>query len=45
MTRNRPEIKDDPPPIMGTWPRLYALVLFCHAIIIALFYLLTKMYS
>ena len=28
---------DDPPPFLGTWGRLYALVLFVLAALIALF--------
>ena len=32
-------IKDEPPPILGTWPRVYAFVLVELALVIFLFYL------
>ncbi len=37
--------EDDPPPIMGTWERMYTLVILLHAFIIFLFYLFTQAYS
>jgi hypothetical protein len=37
MSLNEPAEKDDPPPILGTWPRLYTLVLIELACVIALF--------
>ena len=37
--------QDEPPPIMGTWQRMYALVIVLHAFIIYLFYLFTHAYS
>ena len=45
LQRNRPEAADDPPPIFKTWNQMYLFVLICHALIITLFYLFTKMYS
>lgn len=42
MTRH-PE--DDPPPILGSWSRLYMFVLILHALIILLFYIFTRAYS
>lgn len=36
---------DDQPPILGTWNRLYALVIILHALIITLFYWFTQVYS
>jgi len=36
---------DERPPIMGTWNRLYLLVLVIHALLIFLFYLFTHYYS
>lgn len=38
-------IPDDPPPIMGSWKRLYLLVLLIHTFIIFLFWLFTKTHS
>lgn len=37
--------KQDNPPIMGTWKRLYTLVLVLHAVVILLFYLLMYRFS
>jgi hypothetical protein len=45
MSRQRPEMKEGQPPIFAKWSHLYLFVLVCHAIIITLFYLLTKYYS
>jgi hypothetical protein len=36
---------DDPPPIFGTWPRLYTFVLVFLVVLIALFYAFTRAYS
>jgi hypothetical protein len=36
---------DDPPPILGTWPRLYSFVLLFLAVQIALFYAFTRAFS
>lgn len=35
------EVIDEPPPILGTWPRVYALALGELAVVIALFYAFT----
>jgi hypothetical protein len=43
-TPNQEEL-DDRPPILGSWKNLYILVLVVHAIIIVLFYLITRAYS
>ena len=40
MSNDR-EIKDEPPPILGTWPRVYAVVLGYLAVVIALFAIFT----
>ena len=40
-----PMPEDDQPPIMGSWNRLYILVLVIHVIFITLFYLITKSLS
>ncbi|MCB9314225.1 MAG: hypothetical protein H6568_15815 [Lewinellaceae bacterium] len=37
--------EDDQPPIMGSWNRLYILVLVIHVIFITLFYLITQSLS
>jgi hypothetical protein len=34
-------IIDEPPPVLGTWPRVYAFVLSYLMIVIILFYLFT----
>ncbi len=36
---------DDPPPIFNTWSGFYAFVLILHAIIVALFYFMTRAYA
>ncbi|MFK7933676.1 MAG: hypothetical protein AB8G22_09205 [Saprospiraceae bacterium] len=45
MTAPDTNTDDDRPPILNSWNQLYALVLALHALIIFLFYLLTKAYS
>lgn len=35
----------EPPPVLGTWPRLYAVVLGWLAVLIVLFYLMTEAFS
>jgi len=35
------EIPDEPPPILGTWPRVYTVVLVYIAIVIGIFYWFT----
>lgn len=39
------EQEDEKAPILGSWRRLYLLVMVLHFIIIALFYWLTASYS
>ncbi|MBI1899020.1 MAG: hypothetical protein HYZ57_03390 [Acidobacteria bacterium] len=41
----RPGVADEPPPLLGRWPRLYAAVLAWLAVLIALFYLFTRTYN
>ncbi|HVX66359.1 MAG TPA: hypothetical protein VHA11_07150 [Bryobacteraceae bacterium] len=36
---------DDPPPILGTWPRLYAAILVYLALLISLFYGFTRAFA
>jgi len=42
-----PESKanEEDPPILGTWNRMYILVIIVHFVIIGLFVLFTKYYS
>jgi len=36
---------DEPPPFLGTWPRVYAAVLIYLAVLIVLFYAFTRFFS
>jgi hypothetical protein len=36
-----PEIKDEAPPVLSTWPRVYAVILAELALLILAFYLFT----
>ena len=38
-------IEDEPPPVLGTWPRVYKAVLIYLAIVIATFYAFTRYYA
>jgi hypothetical protein len=38
----KPETPEAPPPFLGTWKRIYLLVLGELALLIVLFYLLTR---
>ena len=35
------EVIDEPPPVLGSWPRVYAFALIELAVVIALFYAFT----
>jgi hypothetical protein len=35
-------IVDEPPPALGTWPRVYAMVLVYLVVVIVTFYLITR---
>jgi hypothetical protein len=35
-------VPDEPPPVLGTWARVYLVVLCYLALLIALFYLFTR---
>ena len=37
--------RDEPPPFLGTWTRLYAAVLVYLALLITVFYLFTKAFE
>lgn len=36
---------ETPPPVMGTWPRLYALVVGNLALLVAVFWWITRSYA
>jgi len=38
-------VVDEPPPVLGTWPRVYAFVLADLAAMILLFYLFTRSFA
>jgi len=38
---NDRRILDEPPPVLGSWPRVYAFVLCYLAVVIAAFYAIT----
>ena len=38
-------IVDEPPPVLGTWPNVYRVVLAYLAVVIFLFWLFTKHYA
>ena len=40
----RPATPDEPPPLLGSWPRLYALVLGNLAVLVAVFWYITWSY-
>ena len=45
MTEQDPETEPvDLPPILGSWPRMYAAVLIAHLILIVFFYLFSTAY-
>lgn len=45
MDPDREEMPDEPPPFLGTWPRVYAAVLIYLALIITAFYIFTRAFS
>jgi hypothetical protein len=44
MDEEKPLI-DEPPPVLRTWPRVYAFVVCYLAVLIFLFYLFTKRFE
>jgi hypothetical protein len=38
-------MQENPPPILGSWPRLYAAVLVYLALLIAVFTVFTKVFN
>ena len=45
MPTDRARLPDEPPPFLGTWPRVYAGVLLYLAFLISLFYVFTRLFS
>jgi hypothetical protein len=45
MLRDRVEMPDEPPPFLGTWPRVYTAVLVYLAALIVLSYAFTRYFS
>ena len=45
MPRDRAEMPDGPPPFLGTWPRVYTVVLVYLAALIVVFYAFTRYFS
>jgi hypothetical protein len=45
MARNLREVPDEPPPFLGTWPRVYTAVAIYLALLITAFYLFTRAFS
>jgi len=45
MSADRGEMPDEPPPFLGTWRRVYTLILVYLAALIVLFYAFTRAYS
>jgi hypothetical protein len=43
--RSEDSITDEPPPVLGTWPRVYAFVVCYLAVLIALFYVFTTHFA
>jgi hypothetical protein len=39
------EMPDEPPPFLGTWPRVYTVVIVYLALLIALCYAFTRAFS
>jgi hypothetical protein len=39
------EVRDEPPPFLGRWPRVYAAVVAWLAALIALFYLFARTFN
>jgi hypothetical protein len=39
------DVPDEPPPFLGTWPRVYAAVIVYLFLLISLFYAFTRMFS
>ena len=45
MEFDRREVPDEPPPFLGSWGRVYAVVVAYLAALIATFYVFTRMFA
>ena len=45
MPPNPRGLPDEPPPLLGAWPRVYAAVIVYLALLIALCYVFTRAFS
>lgn len=45
MPLEQREVPDEPPPFLGTWPRVYAAVIIYLALLITACYLFTAAFS
>ena len=45
MAADRSQMPDDPPPILGTWRRVYTAILLYLGLLIASFYVFTRAFS
>jgi hypothetical protein len=45
MPPERAQMPDEPPPFLGTWPRVYTVVLIYLAALIVLAYVFTRYFS
>jgi hypothetical protein len=45
MPPERAQMPDEPPPFLGTWPRVYTVVLVYLAALIVVFYIFTRLFS
>jgi hypothetical protein len=45
MPPERAQMPDEPPPFLGTWPRVYTVVLIYLAALIVLAYVFTRFFS
>ena len=44
MEERERQVVDEPPPVLGSWPKVYRFVLIYLAVVIALFYWFTAAY-
>ena len=43
--KDEKQVIDEPPPVLRTWPRVYAFVVSYLALLIVLFYVFTKRFE
>ena len=44
MEERERQVVDEPPPVLGSWPKVYRFVILYLAVVIALFYWFTAAY-